>query len=74
MGPPRERILKVHYRADAGLDIVLRGGIEPGAHVVHFPANGETGVDPPVRSSAELQGKSVLAFVRCLGIHMDAAD
>jgi len=60
--------------ADSGLIVILRVGIELRPLIVRFAPERNSRIPRPVNSSACLQGKPILASVRELWIHMDAAN
>ena len=62
--------LEMQHDAYAGLIVMLRIGIQLGVYVVRFPAEGHPWIQKPIDASASLQGKSVLAGVCHLRVHV----
>lgn len=60
--------------ADADLKIILRAGIEHGADVVAFGAQGDARDEFPIDATASLESETVFAARRGLRIDVSAAD
>ena len=62
------------HGSDADLEIILRVGIEHGANVAGFAAEGKALGILPFCATTELQSETVFALICELPIHVSAID
>jgi len=71
-GADRDQRLKMKHGSDADLEIILRAGIEHGANVVGFGAEGKAFGISPVCATTELQSETIFALACELRIEVGA--